>query len=961
MTLGAAELKRLAPLLDEALEREGAAREAWLERLAEDDAALAQSLRRMLAAGASDAWAAVVDRGPALGIARAADRSAAPAPGDCVGPYRLQRLLAQGGMGDVWLAERDDGSSHRSVALKLPVLGLRRGVLVQRFERERAILESLSHPHIARLYDAGFAADGQPYLALEYVPGEPIDRYVEARRLDARRLVLLMQQVLAAVQFAHANLVVHRDLKPSNVLVTPEGHAMLLDFGIAKLLQPEDTKAAETELTRLGGRALTPDYAAPEQVRSEPVSIATDVWALGVLLYRLLAGALPFHGAHRAELEQAILCAEPLRPSQHRQGVAARLARHQAADLDTNVGKALHKLPAERYATVDALAEDLGRWLAGQPVLAQPDRFVYRLRKLVARHRLGSAAAAAALAAVAVAVASALWQARAARQQAELARQETRRAQAVQDFLLDIFRTNSREQADPMRAQQTTARELLDAGAARIDRALADAPEARLQLLGALSDLHLEVGLRQRAVELARRRVELARAVLAPDDARRGHALLGLARFLHDGMYREQARALLAEARAVLDAGGGADASLRGRLLAQWVRFYRYESLREYIAGADQALAFERAHPGSDLSLVRALQAAGLAHLSRLDYARAEPLLAEGYAEARRRGADRALAIVTIGADTAEVWQSIGRFAQAEQALRDAIAGSARINGPDNGVTLVLRSHLAHLLLQTGRSSEGRDEQRAIRATIAAAADERYDASWRRNIEYLLARHLLESGAPARLAAVLEPSIGPLADDLPRSGVLAHRLRQLAEAYTALGRLDEADARLTRAEALWTQYADGAGAPWTRLNLSHARARLLLRQGRPAEAAAVLEAMPAARLPAGALDIYALKRDVALAEARLATGEPQRAHALAQSALQRLAALAPPARLPHLESLAWRALGKAQAALGELAAGRDSLRQALAIRSAEDEPSSPWLAMLRVELAEMSAMRTVRR
>ncbi|GMV45244.1 MAG: hypothetical protein AMXMBFR66_06420 [Pseudomonadota bacterium] len=960
MTLGVAELKRLAPLLDEALELEGAAREAWLERLAQDDAALAERLRRLLAAGMSTASAAALDRGLALGIARPPAGSRVPGPGDGVGPYRLQRLLAQGGMGEVWLAARDDGSSQRAVALKLPVLGLRRDVLVRRFEREREILESLSHPHIARLYDAGFAADGQPYLALEYVPGEPIDRYCEACRLDARRRVQLMQQVLAAVQFAHANLVVHRDLKPSNVLVTPEGHAMLLDFGIAKLLQPEDARAVETELTRLGGRALTPDYAAPEQVRSEPVSIATDIWALGVLLYRLLAGELPFRGAHRAELEQAILSAAPLRPSQHRQGVAARLARHQAADLDTIVGKALHKAPAERYATVDALADDLGRWMDGQPVHAQPDRLGYRLRKFVARHRAGSAAAAAALAAVAVAGSSALWQARTARQEAEHARQEARRAQAVQDFLLDIFRANSREQTDPMRAQQTTARELLDAGAARIDRALADAPEARLQLLGALSDLYLELGLRGRAVDLARRRVELARAVLARDDARRAHALLALARFLHDGMYREQARALLTEARAVLDAGGGADAAVRARLLAQWVRFYRYESLREYIAGADRALAFERAQPGPGLSLVRALQAAGLAHLSQLDYARAEPLLAEGYAEAHRRVADRAMAIVTIGADTAEVWQSIGRFAEAEHALREAIAESTRINGAEHGVTLVFRSHLAYLLLQTGRSSEGREEQRAIRATIGAN-DARYDASWRRNLEYLLARHLIDGGAAAPLAALLEPEIGPLAEDLPRSGVLVHRLRQLAEAYTALGRLDEADARLTRAEALWARYADGADAPWTRLNLSHARARLLLRQGRPTEAAAVLEAMPAAQLPDGALDIYALKRDVALAEARLATGQPEQARALARSTLERLAGLAPAWRLPHLESLAWRALGKAQAALGEAAAGRDSLRQALRIRSASDEASSPWPERLRGELAEMSEVRTGRR
>jgi len=961
MTLGVTELKRLAALLDEALDLEPAAREAWLAALAGEDAALAGMLRGMLAGDAAAAVPSVVDGLPALALAGLRAHDTGPQPGDAVGPYRLERLLAQGGMGEVWLAERSDGGLRRTVALKLPTLGLRRSVLVQRFARERDILEALAHPHIARLYDAGIADDGQPYLALEYVQGEPIDQWCDARRLDARRRVRLMQQVLGAVQFAHANLVVHRDLKPSNVLVTDEGSAMLLDFGIAKLLQPEQPLAAETELTQQGGRALTPDYAAPEQVRGEPVSIVTDVWALGVLLYRLLGGVLPFRGAHRAALEQAILADDPVRVSQHPQGAVARLARHQADDLDSIVAKALRKVPAERYATVDALAKDLGRWLAGEPVLAQPDRAGYRLRKFVARHRLGTAAATTGLLALLVTSGPALWQAHQAERQARIAGQEARRAQAVQEFLLDIFRANSREQADPMRAQQTTARELLDAGAARMDRALADAPEARLLALGTMSDLYLELGLQARAVEFARRRVVLAREVLGDDDVRRANALLALARFLHEDEGREEARTLLAEARRVLDTARTDDAATRARLLGQEALFYRYESLPRYIASADARLALARAHPEPGLSLVRALQAAGLAHLTQLDYAQAEPLLAEGWALARQRGADRATALVTMAGDVADIWQSVGRFADAARALDEAIAETLRTNGATDGTTLKLRSLLGALLLQTGRSAQGRQQQAVIRAAIAAD-DERYDEGWRSNIEYLMSRHLLDAGQPAKLAALLEPDIEWFSAHMPRSGVLAHRLRQLAEAYTQLGRLDEADARLSRAEALWQQYSGGSAEPWSRLNLTHARARLLLAQARPREAIAVLATMPAARLPAGApLDIYALKRDVALAEARVAVGEAAAARALAQSVIDRLAASPPPQRVPHLESLAWRALGLAQAALGDAASGRDSVRRALQARDDGDGPDNTWLALMQRDLARLSEIQSVAR
>lgn len=308
----AEELRRLSALLDEALDLPDTERATWLDGLARQDPALAGTLREMLERHADDAEAPVLDTSAAsrLLAAEGPDDPHAWHAGQAVGPYRLLSPIGRGGMGEVWLASHGDAGPDRRVALKLPVLATRRGVLLQRFARERDILASLAHPHIARLYDAGVTDDGQPYLALEHVEGQPITRYVDAHRLDTAGRVRLMLQVMQAVQHAHARLVIHRDLKPSNVLVTADGRAMLLDFGIAKLLQGERGEAVETELTREGGRAMTLDYAAPEQLRGDPISTATDVWALGVLGYELVAGHRPFRGSRRGEVEQRVLDAD---------------------------------------------------------------------------------------------------------------------------------------------------------------------------------------------------------------------------------------------------------------------------------------------------------------------------------------------------------------------------------------------------------------------------------------------------------------------------------------------------------------------------------------------------------------------------------------------------------------------------------------------------------------------------
>ena len=319
-------------------------------------------------------------------------------------------------MAEVWLAQRADGSIKREVALKLPMLRRGRDDLSSRFARERDILAALEHPHIARLYDAGISPDGLPYLAMEYVRGEKLTAWCDTHRLGVKERLKLVLQVLDALQYAHAHHVIHRDIKPSNILVNEAGHVQLLDFGVAKLLEQHEQ---QTDLTLVYGRAMTPEYASPELARGDTVEPASDVYSVGVLLYELLTGCLPYGikaTSSAALLEQAIVAAEVARPSAHlapgadvaRATTQDKLERQLRGDLDAIVLKALAKVPFDRYGSAAALADDLQRYLSGQPVKARPDRFAYRFSKRVQRSRAAWAAAIAAAVFAAAALAYAL-------------------------------------------------------------------------------------------------------------------------------------------------------------------------------------------------------------------------------------------------------------------------------------------------------------------------------------------------------------------------------------------------------------------------------------------------------------------------------------------------------------------------------------------------------------------------
>ncbi|MBN8213882.1 MAG: serine/threonine protein kinase [Xanthomonadales bacterium] len=475
--------QRLSPLLDALLELDGDARTARLEALREEDPALAAEIETLLALedDNEDFLSEPLVTPPPMAKADS-----------MIGPYKLDRLLGEGGMGQVWLARRADGLYQRRVALKLLRPGLADPNLRQRFTRERQILARLGHPHIARLLDAGISTDNQPYLALEYVEGEPITDWCRSRDLDTEARLKLFLQVCEAVSHAHANLIVHRDLKPSNIMVTPLDEVRLLDFGIAKLLDgPEPGR----DNTRTEVRAFTLHYAAPEQIRGEPVTTMTDVYSLGVVLYELLAETKPYKLKRQtdAEWEEAILISDPQKPSATLQREAdsdpsrtpalRRRAREIAGDLDNIALKALAKRPEHRYPSVEAMALDLHRYLEGKPVLARPQSVTYRTRKFVQRHRWALATAVLIFAVITSALVLVTWRSREAMREAT-------RAQALQKFVTNLF-----EQAGGSGQQgPLDVRKLLDAGVQRGNRELARQPLDRAELFGVIARLRLGLG-----------------------------------------------------------------------------------------------------------------------------------------------------------------------------------------------------------------------------------------------------------------------------------------------------------------------------------------------------------------------------------------------------------------------------------------------------------------------------------
>ena len=381
----------LSPLLDELLDLLEPERQARLDEMRETNPELGDELAALLADSQSAQAKGFLAKPLLNPVDSVSDGTLA---GQRLGAYVLESPLGQGGTGSVWRARREDGRFEGAVAIKLLHLSLLGRARAERFKREGDILARLTYPNIAHLLDAGVTLGGQPYLVIELVEGERIDRHCDLKRLDVNTRLALFDKVLSAVAHAHTHLVIHRDIKPGNILVTPDGTVKLLDFGIAKLLEDETTAGEATELTRDGGRVLTPEYAAPEQLRGEAITTATDVYALGVLLYQLLSGRHPTSPESGTSAEVVRATLETDAQVLSRAATTPDLRRLLQGDLDNITAQALRKLPSERYGTVAAFAEDLRRHRAHEPVSARADSLGYRTRKFVRRHR-GSVAASA--------------------------------------------------------------------------------------------------------------------------------------------------------------------------------------------------------------------------------------------------------------------------------------------------------------------------------------------------------------------------------------------------------------------------------------------------------------------------------------------------------------------------------------------------------------------------------------
>ncbi|HUQ32710.1 MAG TPA: serine/threonine-protein kinase [Pyrinomonadaceae bacterium] len=485
--------QRIDEAFDAALDLPPEKRSAWLEKHYGQETEMRREIESLLAAEAASP-----DFLPRAGFARAAGLLLSEAvethEGRRVGRYHILREIGRGGMGIVFLAEREDEEFNQRVAVKLIKGGLDTEDILRRFLNERQILASLNHPNIAKLFDGGTTEDGHPYFVMEYIEGLPLLQYCDRQGLSTQERLRLFQNVCAAVQHAHQNLVIHRDIKPSNILVTDEGEVKLLDFGVAKFLKPELSGEIVTA-TQTALRVMTPEYASPEQVRGEHLTTATDIYSLGVVLYELLTGARPYKlkDASPAELSRAICDSEPSKPSEAvadsknlSSGLQSEIGNRKLlrGDIDNIVLMALRKEATRRYKSAEQFAEDIRRHLEGLPVIARKDTFAYRASKFIGRNRIGVTAAAVVALAIIAGLIGTIWQARVARQERDRAQAQQAKAERINKFLTTALSFSNPYAAAPgsENRRDATINQMLDDVAPRIESELADQPEVRASL-----------------------------------------------------------------------------------------------------------------------------------------------------------------------------------------------------------------------------------------------------------------------------------------------------------------------------------------------------------------------------------------------------------------------------------------------------------------------------------------------
>jgi serine/threonine-protein kinase len=899
----------ISPYLDRALELAGGERSAWLASLRAEDPGLADDLKTLL-----EERDAMSREGFLEGAAPALPPPSSLA-GQTIGPYTLVSLIGQGGMGSVWLARRSDGRFEGVAAVKLLNAALVGRSAEERFKREGGILARLADPHVAHLLDAGVSPGGQPYLVLEHVEGEHIDRYCDTRGLPTDTRVRLFLDVLEAVAHAHANLIVHRDIKPSNVLVRTDGQVKLLDFGIAKLLEGEASTGEATLLTREGGRALTPEYAAPEQLTGGPITTATDVYSLGVLLYLLLGGRHPAEPALRspADLLKAVVDTEPqrlsdsvadtrARPLETLESNAARrattpdrLRRLLRGDLDTIVARTLKKNPEERYTSVAALAADLLRHLDYQPIGARPDTVVYRAGKFVRRNRTPVALATLAVLGLAAGLVGTVVQARRATRQAALAEaqrnradREARAASEQRDFALRqlslaeaINDLNSFLLSDAAPSGKPfTAGELLARAEHMIDREGGEADANRVEMLIAIGRQYQIQDEDANARRLLTRAHQLASAL--PERSTRAKAACALASALGRSGEFERAEKLLQEAESDLPhepqlALNRVFCLMRGGEVAR----ERGDSKAglERVQAAQRVLKESRLPaPLLDLRLsIELAEAYRMAGRNR----EASKTCEEAYARLGSLGRDDTETAGTVLNNWAIVLMALGQPLESERLFRRAIRISSS-DGTEQGVSPMLLTNLAGTLVELDRLREARDYAERARAKARRAGNELV-VSLSLNRLITVYRRLGDLTRAEQVLSELEPRWRRMPVGNRVHALLASHRALLAQAH---GSLPAAMVAADQAVALAEANPQGPDLPILLLHRSDLELQVKRLDEARSDAARALRVTQAAG--PGAFSSGTGRAYLALGRALRAQGRPAEARAAFTSALEHL-------------------------------------------------------------------------
>ncbi len=786
--------QRLQDLFEAAVDLPASRRAGYLEEACRGDDGLRRQAESLLvAADTGDRVAAAVDAavnvftGPQIAV------------GSHLGPYRVLREIGRGGMGAVCLAVRDDDHYSKQVAVKLIRVGMETPEATARFRAERQILADLDHPNIARLLDGGATERGLPFVVMEYVDGLPLTEYCDREGLGLRQRIALFRKACAAVEYAHRHLVVHRDLKPGNILVGADGEPKLLDFGIAKLLS-EDVPGAFH--TRTNARLMTLEYASPEQVKGLPVSTASDVYAMGVILFELLSGQRPYEATSDRpfELERAICEAPPRRPSTAAAGTIAKdhegaviPRRALAGDLDNIVLKALSKEPSRRYASVEQLSEDLRRYLDGYPVMARPVAWSYRAAKFVRRNRVATGAVALVMILIlGFAVSMAALAGRLAR--------ERDRAQRVSSFLADVFRVSDPSES---RGNTLTAREVLDRGARRIDQDLGIEPVVRATLKLTIARVYQSIGLHSEALPLLRQALATRERLTDPHSMETAEAVqsLGWSVEMHgdnaaaEQLYRRALELRRAKLGPLHPDTLESMSSLAGLLRVRG-RYSESERLYREILAA-------RRKPGEPASTLAADTMHGLAQTLHDEgkYSEAEPLFREALAIRRARLGNDHPEIPDNLNNLALLLFSEGRYAEAEPLYRESLDLYRKILGPEHPDVAVSLSNLALLLTSEGRGGEAEPlyrEALALRRKVLGP-DHQLLANTMKNLADLLK----DEGDPAEAESLYGQALEILRKRVgEQHQYVAGVLRGQALLHVATGRLALAEEEARQALAL---------------------------------------------------------------------------------------------------------------------------------------------------------------